>query len=79
MIFITYNGIGAFNWDVFRWNFFPSVKTKAFNVLGFRSDETRTMGWIYEYQRENIWFSFFDVTLIMTFKKSITNIVYQLF
>ena len=30
-----YNGIGAFNWNVFSWSFFPIVKTKALTVLGF--------------------------------------------
>ena len=33
MMFIMHNGIGAFTWDVF--SFFPTVKTKALNVLGF--------------------------------------------
>ena len=35
MIFIMYNGIGAFNWDVFSQNLFPTEKTEVPNVLDF--------------------------------------------
>ena len=35
MMFIVYNRISTFNWGVFSWNFFPTVKTKPLNVLGF--------------------------------------------
>ena len=37
MMSIMYNGMGAFDWDVFSWSFFPIVKIKALNVLGFFS------------------------------------------
>ena len=35
MMFYLYNGIGV----VFSWSFFPTVKTKAFNLLAFFSVE----------------------------------------
>ena len=33
MIFIIYDEISKLKWDVFSWNFFQSVQTKALNVL----------------------------------------------
>ena len=71
---ITNNGIGPFSWDIFSWSFFPIVKTKALNVLGFlpwRRDKIE--GKIYEYQADDFSISFFDVTLISGLLKCITN------
>ena len=44
-MFSMYNKIGAFNWNVFSWSFFPTMKTKAINVFGFlpRLHETKVM------------------------------------
>ena len=43
MMFIMYNGINAFNWDVFSWSIVSTLKTKTLNV-SFRSEGTKVIG-----------------------------------
>ena len=60
MVFIIYNGIGAFNWNIISWHFFQLWKQKlSVYLVSFYSKGTKVMGWIYKYQTEDFKVLFF--------------------